>query len=84
MIISNFETLRRQKALAENRDISLRRVSGETGLAQLTILKIKAVNPDRFDAKTLSTLCAYFGCGVGDLLEYVPDEVVVQDQGAGD
>jgi DNA-binding Xre family transcriptional regulator len=29
---------------------------------------------DRFENKTLSALCQFFECEVGDILEYIPDD----------
>ena len=33
---------------------------------------------ERVEVPTMNTLCKYFSCGVCDLLEYVPVEVVEQ------
>jgi DNA-binding Xre family transcriptional regulator len=43
------------------------------GIAGSTIARLMSLEPvDRIDGRTLSGLCRYFGCRVGDLLEYLP------------
>ena len=54
-------------------DISLTEISKKSGIGWGTINRWKRSEVDRFDASVLSALCEYFECGVGDLIEYVPD-----------
>ena len=63
-----------QKEAKENRRITLTEISEETGVGWGTVNRWKRADIDRFDASVLSAFCAYFECGVGDLLEYLPDE----------
>lgn len=73
MIRSKLNLLREQKALDENRKLPLRVIAEETSLAFGTL---QAISSGRFRGvqnDTLETLCKYFECGVGDLLEYVPE-----------
>ena len=75
MIRCKFDLLRRQKAARENRDISLRRVAQETGLAIATIQRLNKANSERIYLSTLDTLCRYFDVAdLSELLEYAPDE----------
>ena len=73
MIKTNFDDLRRRKSMEEKRDISLRKVSGETGLSMGTIRRLSAGDADSYHTKTLEVLCKYFGCEIADLIELVLD-----------
>ena len=55
--------LRRQKELAE-----------KTGLTESHISKISQEKSGGISYKTLDRLCEALGCGVGDILEHVPNE----------
>ncbi|BCM89373.1 hypothetical protein IAD21_01219 [Abditibacteriota bacterium] len=71
VIQSHFNELRRKKGLAENRDISIRAVARETGIAHTTLLRI-AANGEEVQGIRLSTvnaLCVYFG--VNDINELI-------------
>ncbi len=61
--------------LIRERGTSVLRVSQETGVSRSGITGLYHGHSTRYDAKTLSALCEYFGVSVGELLEYVPDEV---------
>jgi DNA-binding Xre family transcriptional regulator len=75
MIRSKFDRLRREKAATENRDISLRTVATETGLALGTVLRLNKGQVERVYLTTLDTLCKYFQLQeIGQLIEYIPDE----------
>ena len=75
MIRSKVADLRRAKALAESRDISIRTMAEETGLAPRTVQKLLRGDTERVYLSTLDTLCRYFGVRqIGDLIEYVPGE----------
>lgn len=58
----------------ERRVVMLKEVAEQTGVHRVTLSKL--ANNKRYDVRvsTIDRLCAYFGCQVGDLLEYVPDE----------
>lgn len=74
MIVSRLRRLRFEKEEQERRKLTYETLQEETGLASSTLSRLLKNEPiDRIDGKTLDTLCQYFGCGVGDLLEYVPD-----------
>ncbi len=74
MIRTRFEELRLQKARQRGvTRIPLRQIVEETGLAETTLLRLSNDTSTRVDYSTLDALCKYFGCTVGDLLEYVPD-----------
>lgn len=57
-----------------NRKIkSIRQLSEETGISRLSLTKLYDGDAKGVEFQTLNTLCAFFGCPIGDLLEYVPD-----------
>ena len=73
-IRTKFGILLEQKAYRENRTLTYKTVSEETGISVSVLTDYKASNVKRFDAVTLQKLCDYFDCQPGDLLEYVPDD----------
>jgi DNA-binding Xre family transcriptional regulator len=75
MIVSRLRRLRFEKEEREGRKLTYETLQEETGLAASTLARLLKPGPiDRIDGKTLDTLCRYFGCGVGDVLEFVPEE----------
>jgi DNA-binding Xre family transcriptional regulator len=74
MMLSHFDQLRRAKATRENREISIRTVAAETGLAFNTLQRVRRERLERVQASTLEALCRYFRVGsLCELVEYVPD-----------
>ena len=72
---SHFDDLRRKKAYEEKRNLPLRAVAEESGLALSTVQRIKAGNMEKVYLSTLDTLCRYFQVkNLSELIEYVPDE----------
>lgn len=74
MIVNKFKVLVAQKELRENRRLTYRTIHEETDLSTNTLTGLAKQKVTRFDAPVLNALCAYFGCTVGDILEYVPDK----------
>jgi DNA-binding Xre family transcriptional regulator len=71
MIVSKFDLLRRQKAFSERRDLSLRKVAEESGLALGTIQRMNNGDISKVHVTTLNALCRYFKLkSVSDLIEY--------------
>lgn len=56
--------------------INITRVQEGTGLTYVTARKWIVGDVGRFDPAALVAWCKYLDVGVGDLLEYVPDEAV--------
>ena len=48
-------------------------VATAAGLARNTVAGLYHETTTLYAADTIEALCKYFGCAVGDLLEYVPD-----------
>jgi DNA-binding Xre family transcriptional regulator len=75
LLRSAFDKLRRAKAARENREISLRTVAAETGLAFNTLQRVRKASLERVQAATLDKLCRYFRVkSLCDLVEYHPDD----------
>jgi len=62
-----------QRQSQENRVIRFHDVAQATGISASTISRMANNKVTRFDAATLSALCAYFECALGDLLVYEQD-----------
>lgn len=48
-------------------------VATATGLNRSTVTALYRETASRVDLDAIEQLCRYFGCCVGDLLEYIPD-----------
>lgn len=71
--------LMEQKSARDGRKLTKHRLHVETGIAPGTISEYYDGQRGQYDARVVSILCAYFGCTVGDLLEYVGDTSGQQD-----
>ena len=72
MIRSKLKWLRLAKEEKDGAKLSYRRIAEEASLSVGTVQRMMANDFDRIDVPTIDALCSYFGCGVGDLLEFVP------------
>ena len=74
MIYCRIKQLIAEKELREKRKITYQIMQDETGLSPVTISKLFRFDGiQRIDGTTIEKLCIFFGCQVGDLLEYIPD-----------
>lgn len=73
MIRVRINVLRAEKELQEGRKITFRDLTEETGLSMATINRILNGQSKQISFDTLNALCQYFGVGIGEVLEYVPD-----------
>lgn len=65
----------RAREQADKPKVTYEELMAATGLSASTLARLFSHNPvERIDGKTISALCKFFGCGVGELLEYVADE----------
>lgn len=81
MIVSKMRRLRFEKEEAEGRKLTYEILTEETGLAPSTLARLLKGEPiDRIDGQTLDTLCRYFNCNVGDILDYVPSPVAARQE----
>lgn len=53
---------------------SISKLSELTGISRPTLYRLQNDDGDRIEYGTLNTLCAFFDCELGELLEYVPDQ----------
>jgi DNA-binding Xre family transcriptional regulator len=74
MIVSLLPELKLAKERAEGRSISFAVAAKESGLSLgvITRLMKKGAGVERVDGDTLSALCRWLGCTVGELLVYIP------------
>lgn len=50
---------------------SIRQLSEETGISRVPLSNLYNENGKGIEYETLNTLCRFFGCSIGDILEYV-------------
>lgn len=74
MIRYRLKELLADKAFRERRVIPLTEVAKDTGINRMTLSKIANHPGATTVTDNLDKLCRYFGCGLGDLAEYVNDE----------
>lgn len=60
------------RLMGENKE-KLADVIRATGLARNTVAGMYNETTARLDLETLDAICQHYGCGIGELLEYVPD-----------
>ncbi len=73
MIYSKVRELRFRKEEEVGSKLTYEVMQKDMGLNPNTLSRLLGREPiKRIDGDTLDALCAYFGVGVGDLLEYVP------------
>lgn len=74
MVRSRVRILLAEKSYAENRKISYRTFAAECGVSTNIVTSWMNDDFERVDKDTLRKFCAYFNCGVGEVLENVTDE----------
>ncbi|KPV52924.1 hypothetical protein SE17_12590 [Kouleothrix aurantiaca] len=57
----------------ENRVVTQQEVAERTGITRLTLRRIERGETAGIDFDTLAKLCAFYGVGVADVLEYDPN-----------
>jgi putative transcriptional regulator len=60
--------------LMGERKLKISDVARDTGLHRNTITLLYQETSARVDLEAMDQLCKYFGVGVGELFEFVPDE----------
>lgn len=75
MIRSNLPQIKLAKERELGHKITYEMMKHGAGISGNAIARLMSLNPiERIDGSTLSGLCKYFECKVGDLLEYVPQD----------
>jgi putative transcriptional regulator len=66
--------LRKEYELKEGRRVPLIEVAEKTGIDRKTLARMEQDEEiERMDMGVLKRLCAFYGVGVGDILEYDPN-----------
>lgn len=73
VVNSQFRLLLAHKEMHEQRSISLRQVSRDTGVAMSTVQGLANNTFKAVPRDALAAVCAYLGCEVGDLLRLEED-----------
>lgn len=58
----------------ERRRVTIQEIAEETGLGRMTLSRMLNHPGTAVRTDVLDKLCAYFGCQVGDLAEYVEED----------
>lgn len=74
VIRNRFEELRLRKSREEGEKLPLKKIGAKTGLSETTLWRLSNGTNTRIDYTTIDVLCRYFGCSLGELLEYVEDK----------
>ena len=72
-IVSKARQLRLELQLKEGRRIPLVEVAERAGVNRKALTRLEEGKTERFDSDILEKLCAFYGVGIGSLLEYVGD-----------
>lgn len=74
-IVSKALQLRLEHQRKLGRTVTPSEVSKTTGINRLTLRKIERNGTRGVDFDTLERLCAFYGVGVGEILEYDPSQI---------
>jgi len=69
-IYNRLKILIAEKEFRENRKLTYRTISQETGISTTTLVLYMRQGVGAFDTGTLETLCKYLACQPGDLIIY--------------
>lgn len=72
-IRNRFNEMLQAKSEKTGENLTLQVVSLQTRLSYGTVMKWSKNRVNRYDDGTLATLCEYFDCQPGDLLEYIDE-----------
>ncbi len=56
------------------RKLKISDVARDTGINRGTLTRLYYETAERYEVEVLEQLCRYFGCSIGDLLEFVDEE----------
>lgn len=73
MIKCKLKLLIAERSIAIGQKITYESLGEAVDLSRNTIGRLAEGKTDRIDFSTLDKLCHYFGCTVGDLLAYEPE-----------
>ena len=58
--------------------VTFEEIAQATGIHRTTLSKIAGLRGHNTTTDNIDKLCCFFGCKVGDILEYIPDEELGQ------
>ncbi len=73
-IVSKVRQLRFNQQAKLGRTITIEEVAEATGISRAALNRIELNQTERIDFDTLMKLCTFYGVGVGDILEFKPEE----------
>ncbi|MEN8719225.1 MAG: helix-turn-helix transcriptional regulator [Oceanococcaceae bacterium] len=73
MIRFRFKERLAEKEFQERRVITINEVARESGIHRATLSKIANEPGYNTGTDNLNRLCKYFACGIGEIVEYIPD-----------
>lgn len=71
---SRLSILVAERRMAAGRAPGIRTIAAESGASVSTVQRLMNNTMRRVPLDDLAMLCKYFGVGVGDILEYTPDQ----------
>jgi putative transcriptional regulator len=72
-IVSKALQVRLQYQVKTGKKIALSEVAEKAGVDRGALTRLEKGSTERFDGDMIAKLCAFYGVGVGDLLEYDPN-----------
>jgi putative transcriptional regulator len=69
--------------LLGDRKLKIADVVRDTDINRGTLTRLYYETSERVELEALDRLCEYFGCGIDQLLEYVPDAAATKPEQAG-
>ncbi|MGH8112930.1 MAG: helix-turn-helix domain-containing protein [Rhodanobacteraceae bacterium] len=65
-----------EKEFRERRRVTVQEIAAATGITRNTLSKMINQHGTNVRSDNFDRLCAYFGCRIEQLVEYVPDEAL--------
>lgn len=78
-IVTKARQLRLSHQLKVGRDVSVQEVADAVGITRAALSRIERGLTTNIDFATLKKLCEFYGVGVGDILEYDPNDIRWRD-----
>ncbi|MBE7459636.1 MAG: helix-turn-helix transcriptional regulator [Zoogloeaceae bacterium] len=80
MLKFKLKQLLAEKEFAERKQITLKSIAEEMGINRMTLSKMSNRVGANVTTDNLDKLCAYFGCRIEDLVEYIPDQPATKSE----
>ena len=74
-IVSRARQLRLNLQAREGQPITVQEAADRIGIDRKVLTRIELGKIERIDAETLKKLCVFYGVGVGEILEYNPNDI---------